>query len=169
VGSIAIQLARFCGARVIATASSGAKAERAKALGADAIVDARASNWSSQVREATGGRGVDVVVEHVGAATWKESVKAMAIGGRLVTCGATTGAGVELDLVRLFSDEVTLLGSRGGNGDELRQLLHVAARGAVKPVIAARFPLSHAPDAHRLMERGDFFGKILLIPEGQSG
>lgn len=168
VGSIAIQLARFCGARVIASASSVAKAERARALGADAIVDARASQWSSQVRQATHGRGVDVVVEHVGAATWAQSVEAMAIGGRLVTCGATTGATGEVDLVRLFSDELTLLGSRGGTGDELRQLLHVAARGAVKPVIAARFPLSQASDAHRLMEGGDFFGKILLVPESGS-
>lgn len=165
VGSIAIQLARLCGARVIATASDGHKAERAMALGADAIVDARRANWSRQVRDATGGRGVDVVVEHVGAATWVESVNAMAVGGRLVTCGATTGSSAELDVVRLFSDELTLLGSRGGTGDELQQLLRIAARGAIKPVIAARFALSQASDAHRLMERGDFFGKILLIPE----
>jgi NADPH:quinone reductase-like Zn-dependent oxidoreductase len=165
VGSIAIQLARFCGARAIATASSDAKAQRAKALGAEAIVDARRPNWSAQVLEATGGRGVDVVIEHVGAATWTESVKALTAGGRLVTCGATTGSSATLDLVRLFSDELTLLGSRGGTGDELQQLLCVAARGAIEPVIAARFPLSQASEAHRLMERGDFFGKILLYPE----
>jgi len=169
VGSIAIQLARACGARVIATASEGTKAERAMALGAEAIVDARRPGWSRQVRDATGGRGVDVVVEHVGAATWAESVKALATGGRLVTCGATTGASAELDIGRLFSDELAVLGSRGGTGDELQQLLRMAARGAIKPVIAARFPLSQASDAHRLMERGDFFGKILLIPEPEIG
>lgn len=165
VGSIAIQLAHLFGARTIATASDSHKAERARALGVEAIVDARRANWSRQVRDATGGRGVDVVVEHVGATTWPESINAMAIGGRLVTCGATTGSSVELDLVRLFSDELTLLGSRGGTGDELQQLLRIAARGAIKPVIAARFPLSQASDAHRLMERGEFFGKILLTPE----
>jgi NADPH:quinone reductase-like Zn-dependent oxidoreductase len=169
VGSIAIQLARFCGARVIATASNGAKAERAKTLGADAVVDARRANWSAQVLEATGGRGVDVVVEHVGAATWNESVRALAAGGRLVTCGATTGSSATLDLMRLFSDELVLLGSRGGNGDELQQLLRVAARGGIEPVIAARFTLSQAADAHRLMERGDHFGKILLYPEREDG
>jgi NADPH:quinone reductase-like Zn-dependent oxidoreductase len=165
VGSIAIQLARFCGARVIASASSDAKAERAKALGAEAVVDARRANWSAQVLEATGGRGVDVVVEHVGAATWTESVKALTSGGRLVTCGATTGSSGTLDLVRLFSDELTLLGSRGGTGEELQQLLRIVARGGIEPVIAARIPLSQAPEAHRLMERGDFFGKILLYPD----
>jgi len=165
VGTIAIQLARFCGARVIATASDGHKTERAMALGAATVVDARRPNWSRQVRDVTAGRGVHVVVEHVGAATWSESVNAMATGGRLVTCGATTGSSAELDLVRLFSDELALLGSRGGTGDELQQLLRIAAGGAIKPVIAARFPLAQACEAHRLMERGDLFGKILLIPE----
>ena len=168
VGSIAIQLARLCGARVIATASEAGKAERATALGAHAIVDARRANWSQQVRDATGGRGVDVVAEHVGAATWAESVKALATGGRLVTCGAATGSSGEIDLVRLFSDELTLLGSRGGSGGELRQLLRIAARGAIEPVIAGRFALSQASDAHRLMERGDFFGKILLVPDREA-
>jgi len=167
VGSIAIQIARYCGAHVMATASNDAKAERAKALGAESIVDARRANWSAEVLERTSGRGVDVVVEHVGAATWTESVKAMSSGGRLVTCGATTGPSATLDLVRLFSDELVLLGSRGGSGDELQQLLRIAARGAIQPVIAARFPLSQAAEAHRLMERGDFFGKILLYPDGK--
>ena len=166
VGSMAIQLARYCGARVIATASDATKAEKARALGAECIVDARSSNWSARVLDATAGRGVDVVVEHVGAATWSESVKALASGGRMVTCGATTGASVPLDLVRLFTDELTFLGSRGGSARELQQVLEVAARGGIRPVIAMRLPLSQADKAHRAMERGELFGKIVLIPEG---
>jgi len=101
-----------------------------------------------------------------GAATWSESVKALAPGGRIVTCGATTGSSGTLDLVRLFSEELTILGSRGGSASELHQLLAVAARAGIKPVISTRLPLAHASEAHRVMERGDFFGKILLIPEG---
>jgi NADPH:quinone reductase-like Zn-dependent oxidoreductase len=166
VGSIAIQLARYCGARVIATASSATKAEKAQALGAECVVDARTNNWSAHVLHATSGRGVDVVVEHVGAATWGESVKALASGGRIVTCGATTGTSATLDLVRLFSEELTLLGSRGGSARELQQVLAVAARGGIRPVIARRLPFSQASEAHRALERGEFFGKILLIPEG---
>jgi NADPH:quinone reductase-like Zn-dependent oxidoreductase len=166
VGSIAMQLARYCGARVVATASDAAKAEKARALGAECVVDARNKDWSQQVLHATSGHGVDVVVEHVGAATWSESVKALAPGGRIVTCGATTGSSGTLDLVRLFSEELTILGSRGGSASELHQLLAVAARAGIKPVISTRLPLAHASEAHRVMERGDFFGKILLIPEG---
>jgi NADPH:quinone reductase-like Zn-dependent oxidoreductase len=166
VGSIAIQLARYCGARVVATASSGTKAEKAQALGAEYVVDARSDNWSAQVLHATSGRGVDVVVEHVGAATWSESVKSLASGGRVVTCGATTGASAPLDLVRLFSEELTILGSRGGSARELQQVLAVAALGGIKPVIARRLPLCEASEAHRAMEGGELFGKILLIPEG---
>ena len=168
VGSIAIQLARYCGARVIATASDSAKGTQARALGAEAIVDARRDEWSAQVLQATAGRGVDVVVEHVGAATWSESVKALAAGGRLVTCGATTGPVTPLDLVQLFSDELTLLGSRGGTAWELERLLDVAASGGIRPVIASRLPLAQASEAHRLMESGGFYGKILLVPERRS-
>ena len=168
VGSIAIQLARYCGARVIATASTAPKAEQAHALGAEAIVDARRHGWPAQVIQATAGRGVDVVVEHVGAATWADSMQALAAGGRLVTCGATTGSVASLDLGRLFSDELTLLGSRGGTARELQRLLDVAAHGGIRPVISKRLPLAQASEAHRLMESGDFYGKILLIPEGRS-
>ena len=166
VGSVAIQLARYCGARVVATASTVTKAEKAKALGAECIVDARRDNWSARVRDATSGRGVDVVIEHVGVATWGESMKALASGGRIITCGATTGASATLDLARLFSEELAILGSRGGSARELQQVLAVAARGAIKPVIAKRLPLSEASEAHRAMEAGELFGKIVLIPEG---
>jgi NADPH:quinone reductase-like Zn-dependent oxidoreductase len=166
VGTIAIQLARYCGARVVATASSAVKAEKAQALGAEYVVDARSPNWSAHVLRVTSGRGVDVVVEHVGAATWSESMKALASGGRLVTCGATTGTSAPLDLVGLFSEELAILGSRGGSARELQQLLDVAARGGIQPVISTRLPFSRASEAHRVMESGDFFGKIMLFPEG---
>lgn len=166
VGSIGIQVAKMCGARVISTASIETKRAQALALGADHVVDARSANWSAEIRDITGGSGVDVVVEHVGAATFEESVKSLAAGGRLVTCGATTGPSGLLDLVRLFSDELVVLGSRGGTADELSNLLRAAADGAIKPVIDEILPLSKATDAHRTMESGDFFGKIMLVPDG---
>jgi NADPH:quinone reductase-like Zn-dependent oxidoreductase len=164
VGSIGIQVARMCGARVITTASVDAKRAQAFALGADYVIDARGTNWSAEVRELTGGEGVDVVLEHVGAATFVESVKSLTAGGRLVTCGATTGQLGSLDFIRLFSDELTVLGSRGGTADELNDLLRAAGTRAIKPVIAEAVPLNRAADAHRTMERGDFFGKIVLVP-----
>ena len=166
VGSIGIQVAKMCGARVISTASIETKRAQALALGADHVVDARSANWSAERRDITGGSGVDVVVEHVGAATFEESVKSLAAGGRLVTCGATTGPSGLLDLVRLFSDELVVLGSRGGTADELSNLRRAAADGAIKPVIDEILPLSKATDAHRTMESGDFFGKIMLVPDG---
>jgi len=166
VGSIGIQVAKMCAARVVTTASVESKRTQALALGADHVVDARRANWSSEVRAITGGKGVDVVLEHVGAATFEESVKSLAAGGRLVTCGATTGPQGSLDLVRLFSDELVVLGSRGGTADELSNLLRAAADGAVKPVIDEIVPLSKAADAHRKMERGDMFGKIMIVPDG---
>jgi NADPH2:quinone reductase len=166
VGSVGIQVARMCGARVITTASVEAKRGQAFALGAEHVVDARSANWSAEIRELTRGGGVDVVLEHVGAATFGESIKALAAGGRLVTCGATTGQVVSLDLTKLFSDELIVLGSRGGTAEELNDLLRAARHGDIKPVIAEALPLSRAADAHRIMEGGDFFGKIILIPDG---
>jgi NADPH2:quinone reductase len=166
VGSIGIQVAKMCGAHVISTASIETKRTQALALGADHVVDARSANWSAKVRDITGGRGVDVVLEHVGAATFGESVKSLAAGGRLVTCGATTGPLGSLDLVKLFSDELVVLGSRGGTAKELGDLLQAAADGAIKPVIDEIMPLGRAADAHRKMESGDFFGKFMLVPDG---
>jgi NADPH:quinone reductase-like Zn-dependent oxidoreductase len=166
VGSVGIQVARMCGARVITTASTETKRAQALALGAEHVVDARSANWSAEIREITGGDGVDVVLEHVGADTFAESIKSLAAGGRLVTCGATTGQLGSLDLVRLFSDELTVLGSRGGTADELNDLLTAAGDGRIKPVIAEVLPLSSAADAQRTMESGDFFGKIMLVPDG---
>ena len=164
VGSIGIQVARMCGARVITSASVGSKRAHAIALGAEHVIDARTADWSDTVRKLTGGRGVDVVFEHIGASTFAESVKALAPGGRLVTCGATTGPMARVDLIRLFSDELTLLGSRGGTADELNDLLQAASNGAIRPVIAETMPLSEAAAAHRLMESGELFGKLMLVP-----
>ena len=119
VGQAAIQVARLHGARVIATAGTAAKRQHAQDLGADAALDHYAPAWVDEVRALTGGRGVDIVVEHVGEATWKLSIRALARGARLVTCGATTGPNGQLDLRALFARQISLLGSYMGSKGEL--------------------------------------------------
>src|SRR5918996_4276000 len=120
VGQAAIQIARLRGARVLAT-SGPSKIDRTRGLGAEAVFDHYATDFAREARALPGGRGVDVVVEHVGEATWDRSVRALATGGRLVTCGATTGFAAQLDLRHLFARQLSLLGSYMGTFDELRQ------------------------------------------------
>lgn len=165
VGSGAIQVARLLGARVIATAGSASKRLRARQLGADEAVDHTASDWAQDVRRLTANRGVDVVVEHVGPATWPQSVAALARNGRLVTCGATTGRGAETDLWTLFGKQLQLIGCYGGTRAELKDVLRLTAAGKLRAVIDRVLPLARAADAHRLLEAREQFGKVLLEPE----
>jgi len=162
VGQAAIQIARVLGARVIATAGTAEKRARAEALGASAVVDHYAADWPAQVRGLTAGRGVDVVVEHVGTATWAGSVRSLGRGGRLVTCGATTGAESDLDLRSLFARQISLLGSYVGSKGELWQVLPLLADGRVAPVVDSVFPLAEAAEAQRALEARRHFGKIVL-------
>jgi NADPH:quinone reductase-like Zn-dependent oxidoreductase len=163
IGSAAIQIGRMVGARVIATAASDDKLERAWGLGADEAVNTTRSDLVAEVRRLTDKRGVDVVFEHVGAATFSRSVDCMARNGRLVTCGAHTGREVTLDLWTLFAKQLQLVGSYLGTRGELRELLQVMATGRLRPVIDRRFTLDQAAEAHRVLEERQQFGKLLLV------
>jgi NADPH:quinone reductase-like Zn-dependent oxidoreductase len=161
VGQAAIQIARHMGARVLAT-SARDKAEQTGALGAELVFDHYSGDFSRNVREATNRRGVDVVFEHVGEATWERSVRSLATGGRLVTCGATTGAHGAIDLRHLFARQLSLLGSYMGRFSDLRAVAPLLFDGTFSPVIDQVFPLSDAAAAHRKLEQRGQFGKIVL-------
>lgn len=162
VGSAAIQIARLFHARVIATAGSPAKLEIARALGADHVIDHSQQRIRDEVRRITGKRGVDIVFEHVGAATWEESVSSLAHHGRLVTCGATTGFDVKVDLRHLFAKEITLMGSYMGSRHELLEVLRHVAAGRLRPVVSHVFPLREAAAAQAVVENREHFGKVVL-------
>jgi NADPH:quinone reductase-like Zn-dependent oxidoreductase len=162
VGQAAIQLARHFGARVFAT-SALAKADRTLALGAEAVFDHYDGDFAREVRRATAGKGADIVIEHVGQATWDRSVRALASGGRLVTCGATTGAAGALNLQHLFARQLSILGSYMGTFAELRAVAPLLFEGRVAPVIDEAFPLARAADAQRRLEEKGQFGKIVLL------
>ncbi|MFS8524325.1 MAG: zinc-binding dehydrogenase [Limnochordales bacterium] len=164
VGSAAIQIAKLLGARVIAATGGEAKAARARELGADHVIDYKSENVLERVRELTGRRGVDVVFEHVGQATWETSVKALAAGGRLVTCGNTTGWEAQTDLRYVFARQLNILGSYMGGKGELLELLPWVEAGRLRPVVHAVLPLQEAAEAHRILEAGLQFGKVVLEP-----
>ena len=161
VGQAAIQVARELGARVLATAAP-AKEERTRALGAEAVFDHYSSDFSRDARAATSGRGVDIVIEHVGEATWERSVKALARGGRIVTCGATTGPQVSIDLRHLFARQLSFLGTYMGAKPELRSAADLFFRGLLTPVVDKVLPLAEAAAAHTRLEAREQFGKIVL-------
>lgn len=164
VGTAAIQVAKQRGARVIATAGNTEKLRRARELGADEVIDHYACKGEihKAVYELTGGAGVDVVVEHVGPAVFEQCVKALRKGGRIVTCGSTTGPSIELNLRMLFAKHLTLLGSYMGSISETLELLPLVEGGALRPVVDREYPLKEAAQAQRQMESGSHFGKIVL-------
>ena len=163
VGQAAIQIAKHRGARVFATAGP-AKLERTGALGADEVFDHYAEDFAARARALTSGRGVDIVIEHVGAATWDRSVRALARGGRLVTCGATTGYDAAIDLRHLFARQLSLLGSYMGRKPELLEAAPLFFDGTLRPVVDEVLPLADARRAHERLEAAQQFGKIVLIP-----
>ncbi|MDP3064936.1 MAG: zinc-binding dehydrogenase [Chloroflexota bacterium] len=163
VGAAAIQVAkRVVGARVIATTSSPEKAERALALGADAVIDYTREDVTQRVMELTGGQGADVVVDHVGAQAFPKAFAALARGGRYGVCGVTSGYEVPLQMGALFTRQVSLFGVFMGSQEDMRQVTAMLNRGVIHPTIDHVFPLAEAADAHRLMESRAFFGKIVL-------
>ncbi|MDE1857858.1 MAG: zinc-binding dehydrogenase [Thaumarchaeota archaeon] len=162
VGSAAIQVAKLYGARVIATAGDQDKLSRARALGADDVIDHYKQDVLAEVRRLTEKRGVDVVVEHVGKATWAGSVKALAKGGRLVTCGATTGAEVATDLRYVYNRELTVYGSFMAGMGELLEVVKLFKDGRLKTVVDSVYPLERAAEAQSKMEGSRHFGKIVL-------
>ncbi len=164
VGQAAIQVARLHGAHVIATAGSEAKLVRALELGAHEVINHYASDIASEVRRLTSTRGVDVVVEHVGQATWAKSVRSLAPGGRLVTCGNTTGWEAAIDLRFLFSRQLSLLGSYMGTKAELLRAAQFFFDGRCRPLVDSVLPLSAAGEAQRRLESGDVCGKLVITP-----
>ena len=164
VGTAAVQIAKLFGARVIATASTRAKAERALALGADAAINYTTTDFAAEVRRITGKKGVEVVFEHTGEATWEKSLACLARNGRLVTCGATSGFEGRTDLRALFGKHLAIYGSYMGRLAEFHEVLGHIARGVLKPVVDRTLPLGDARAAHEALERREQFGKIVLVP-----
>src|ERR1700723_2315360 len=164
VGIAAIQIAKLFQCRVITTAGNEAKLEKARALGADYGINHYQQKISQEVRKITNKEGVDIVVEHVGVATWEESMKSLKPGGTIVTCGATTGPNVAFDLRFLFSRQLNLLGSYMGSMGELHDVLSHVFAGRLKPVVDRTFPLKDARAAHEYLEASQMFGKVVLIP-----
>jgi NADPH:quinone reductase-like Zn-dependent oxidoreductase len=162
IGSAALVIARALGAHVIATSSSDAKLELARGLGADAVVNHESGDVVEAVKDATGGPGADVVVEHVGEATWQTSLQAVRPHGRIAVCGATTGPNPKAALHRIWWKQLTILGSTMGTKDDFVGAYDLVASGRAKPVIDSAYPLSEARAAHERMESGDNFGKIVL-------
>lgn len=164
VGSAAIQIAKLHRCRVIATAGGEEKLARARQLGADEVIDHYAQNITEEVKRLTGKRGVDVVFEHVGAATWDHSVASLARFGRLVTCGATTGGPAGVDIRHIFWKQLSLLGSFMGTLGELHEVLGYIGRGELRAVVDTVFPLAELRAAHERLENKQQFGKVVVIP-----
>jgi NADPH:quinone reductase-like Zn-dependent oxidoreductase len=164
VGIAAIQIAKLFHARVITTAGDQKKLEKARALGADHGINHYQQKISDEVRKITNKEGVDIVVEHVGAATWEESVKSLKPAGTLVTCGATTGPNVGIELRFVYSRQLSLLGSYMGSIGELYEVLAHVFAGRLKPIVDRTFPLKDIRAAHEYMENSQMFGKIVLNP-----
>lgn len=162
VGSAAVQIAKLWGATVFATVGSPEKAARAKMLGADETILYRDVDFLVEVRRLTGKRGVDVVVEHVGGETFEKSVKALARGGRLATCGATSGADATINIRQVFFKLLSILGSTMGSIAELHEILQHVESGRLRPVVDRVLPLTQIGEAHRVLENREAFGKIVL-------
>ncbi|MDP2885897.1 MAG: zinc-binding dehydrogenase [Ignavibacteria bacterium] len=164
VGSAGLQIAKMLGARVIATTSSDEKAAKARDLGADEVINYKTHSVLDQVRRWTEKKGVEVVLDHVGSSVWEGCIKSMAKGGRLVTCGATSGYEAKIDLRYVFYKQLQILGSTMGRKGDLMTILNLIERGLLKPVIDRVMPLAELRSAHEIVEQGKHFGKIVLIP-----
>ena len=162
VSLTALRIAKLCGARVIVTSSSDAKLAAAKALGADVTLNHGTQNVSQEVRALTTKRGVDIVVENVGAATWDESLRCLGRGGRLVTCGATTGPQVGIDLRRLFWHHWSVLGSTMGNAAEYAEIVRRLGNGELRPIVDRVYPLNQVQDAYERLTKAQQLGKIVV-------
>lgn len=166
VAIAAIQIAKLMGARLIATASDARKVERARSFGADEVINyVEDEDWDKTVRRLTGKRGVDVIIESVGAATWERSIRALGKRGRLVTCGATSGPIGQTDIRYVFRREQVILGSNGWTHNELKRVIALAFEGKLRPVIDRVLPLAKTAEGERALERREVFGKVIIHPE----
>jgi NADPH:quinone reductase-like Zn-dependent oxidoreductase len=164
VGTACLQIARLTGARVIGAASTEEKCERLRRLGADATINTSKEDFAAAVRTLTGKRGVDVVVDYIGKDTWAGSLKCLRRGGRLVTCGATSGHDPVEDLRHVFYRQLEIIGSTMGSRRELLHVLKLVFAGKLTPIIDRVMPLKDAARAHELIEQRQVFGKIVLTP-----
>lgn len=162
VGSAAIQIAKYFRTRVIATAGSEAKLQQARELGADYVIDHSRQSIREEVRRITHHRGVDIVIEHIGTATWQDSVSSLAYHGRLVTCGATTGYEANIDIRQLFARQISIYGSYMGAKHELLEVLKLVRAGYLRPVISQVLPLEEAGRGQQILEDRQHFGKVVL-------
>lgn len=162
VSSAAIQIAKLHGARVIATVGSDAKTERARQLGADEVVNYSTHDFVAETRRLTDKRGVDLVVEHIGGTVMAKSVLAVTTGGRIVTCGATSGHVAEIDLRHIFFRQISIIGSTMGSKSALFPILGHVVAGRLRPTVDRVLPLWDAREAHRVLERREAFGKVVL-------
>jgi NADPH:quinone reductase-like Zn-dependent oxidoreductase len=162
VASAGLAIAKALGARTLVTSSSDEKLERARQLGADATVNHATGDVAGAVKEATGGKGVEVVLEHVGEATWQTSLQSARAGGRIAVCGATTGPNPPAALHRIWWKQLTIYGSTMGTKADFEGAFDLVKSGRAKPVVDSTFPLSEARAAHERMEAGEQFGKIVL-------
>lgn len=163
IGHAAVQIAKHAGATVYTTVGSDQKATRAKALGADEVINYQREDFSARVQQLTNKQGVDVVFEHIGPQTWEGSIRSLAKGGRLVTCGATSGPSVPLDLRYVFSRQLSILGSMMGTRAELLAVTELIGKHALKPVVEA-LPLAKAREAQERLLAREVFGKLVLVP-----
>jgi NADPH:quinone reductase-like Zn-dependent oxidoreductase len=164
VGVAAVQIAKLLGARVIATAGSDAKLEKARALGADEVVNYETQDFLKEVKRLTDKKGVEVVFEHVGKKTWEKSILAAAIGGRITTVGATTGYDPLTDLRHVFFRQISILGSTMGTAGDLVEVLRLVGEGKLRPVVDRVLPLADARKGQALLADRAQFGKIVLVP-----
>lgn len=165
VGHAAVQIAAYAGAEVYATGSTDEKLEAARDLGADHVCNYEEESFADWVREETGKRGVDVVVEHVGAPTWRESIRALAKGGRLVTCGGTGGGNPETDIPRIFWNHLSILGSTMATPGQADDVLELVWEGTFEPAIRETLPMSEADRGHEMLVDREGFGKVVLVPD----
>jgi NADPH:quinone reductase-like Zn-dependent oxidoreductase len=164
VNSVAIQIAKLAGATVYAVASNPEKAEQARKLGADVVLDRSQVNWGKEIFKLTSRRGVDVVVDNVGQATITTSMQAVARGGRIVIVGNTSGPKAEIDIRFIFGKQISLIGSTMGSHQDFRDVLNLLWAGKIKPVVHQVMPLSEGREAYKMMQEGKHFGKIVLAP-----
>ena len=162
IGTATLALSTALGARVIATSSSDEKLDRARALGAEVTINHAAEDVAARVKEATDGRGADVIVEHVGEATWQTSLAAAAPGARIAVCGATTGPNPKAALHRVWWKQLSILGSTMGTKTDFEGAYELVASGRARPIVDSSFPLEEIRAAHERMESGDQFGKVVL-------
>jgi NADPH:quinone reductase-like Zn-dependent oxidoreductase len=164
VNTMATQIAKLAGATVYVVASDAQKAEKAKQLGADVVIDRSQKEWGREIYQLTKKRGVDVVVDNVGSATLNTSMKAVVRGGRIVIIGNTSGPHVEIDIRYIFSKQISLIGSTMGTHQDFREITAMLWQHRIRPVIDSVMPLSEGQEAFRMMEKSDQFGKIVLTP-----